>query len=166
MEAVFRPADERDAEAIVALFKQAIAHMCANGIEQWDDKYPDADLLRGDIKSGEMRVLERGGDILAVVVINAKQDDEYAQGDWRCGSNPAVIHRLCVHPKHQHQGIAAEVMRHAEQLIAKQGYDCIRLDAFTQNPYALRLYERFGYRKAGEVTYRKGCFLLMEKALV
>lgn len=166
MEVIFRPADERDAEAIVALFKQAIAHMCANGIEQWDDKYPDADLLRGDIKSGEMRVLERGGDILAVVVINAKQDDEYAQGDWRCGSNPAVIHRLCVHPTHQHQGIAAEVMRHAEQLIAEQGYDCIRLDAFTQNPYALRLYERFGYRKAGEVTYRKGYFLLMEKALV
>ena len=165
MDAVFRSAEACDFEPIASLFAQAISHMCANGIEQWDDIYPDAALLRGDIQNGEMHVLERGGDIFAAVVVNGRQDEEYAQGDWRCGNNAAVIHRLCVHPKHQHQGVAAEVMRHAERLIAARGYDSIRLDAYTQNPYALRLYERFGYQRAGEVTYRKGRFVLMEKAL-
>jgi choline dehydrogenase-like flavoprotein len=76
-----------------------------------------------------------------------------------------VIHRLCVHPKHQHQGVAKETMRRAERLICERGYDCIRLDAFTQNPHALKLYEGFGYSKAGETTYRKGRFVLLEKAL-
>jgi len=165
VDTVFRPASAHDFDAVVSLYSQAISHMCEIGIEQWDERYPDADLLRDDMERGEMYVLQRGGEILAVVVVNARQDEEYAQGDWRCGNNAAVIHRLCVHPKHQHQGIAAEVMRHAERLIAGRGYDSIRLDAFTQNPYALRLYERFGYIRAGEVRYRKGRFVLLEKAL-
>ena len=165
MDTAFRPAEPRDADAVVALFLQAIAHMNAAGIEQWDEIYPGEDLLREDIARGEMHVLERGGDILAVVVINVRQDDEYSEGDWRCGSNPAVIHRLCVHPAYQNQGIAAEVMRRTERLISERGCDCIRLDTFTQNPYSLRLYERFGYRRAGEISFRKGQFVLFEKAL-
>ncbi len=165
MDMVFRRAEERDAETIVALFAQAIAHMRAAGIDQWDEIYPGEDVPREDIARGEMHVLERGGEILAVVVINTRQDEEYAEGDWRCGSNPAVIHRLCVHPVYQHQGIAAEVMRLAERLISERGCDCIRLDTFTRNPYSLRLYERLGYQRAGEVSFRKGRFVLLEKTL-
>ena len=165
MDAIFRPAEARDADAVEALFMQAISHMCDIGIAQWDELYPTAALLRDDIANCEMYVLTRGGDIVSTVVINAHQDEQYAQGDWRGGENAAVIHRLCVHPKFQHQGIAKETMRHAERLAAQRGYDCIRLDAFTQNPFAQRLYESLGYRKAGEITFRKGNFALMEKAL-
>jgi ribosomal protein S18 acetylase RimI-like enzyme len=165
MDAAFRPAEPRDADAVISLFRQAIAHMRQNGIDQWDELYPTEAILCDDIANGEMFVLAHGEDILSAVVINAHQDDEYAAGDWRCGEHAAVIHRLCVHPKHQHQGVAKETMRHAEQLIAQQGYGCIRFDAFTQNPYALRLYEGLGYSKAGEITFRKGRFALFEKAL-
>lgn len=165
MDVMFRSAEVCDTDAVVSLFMQAIAHMCESGIAQWDERYPSAALLREDIASGEMYVMTRGNDILCAVVINEYQDDEYAQGDWRCGEHAAVIHRLCVHPKHQNQGIAKETMCHAEQLIAQRGYDCIRLDVFMQNPYAPRLYESLGYRKAGEVTFRKGRFALMEKKL-
>jgi|AGTN01.3.fsa_nt_gi Acetyltransferases len=165
MDTVFRPATVSDADAAGELFAQAIAHMRQNGIEQWDEIYPSEAVLRADIEGGEMHVLTRGGELLSAVVINARQDAEYAGGDWRCGDNAAVIHRLCVHPKFQRQGIARATMRHAERLISGWGYGCIRLDAFTQNPYALRLYESLGYRKAGEVMFRKGRFILFEKEL-
>jgi ribosomal protein S18 acetylase RimI-like enzyme len=165
MNAAFRQAEERDFDAVTALFLNAIAHMRENGIDQWDELYPTSDILREDIENGEMYLLVRGEDIFSAVVINARQDEEYAQGDWRCGSNPAVIHRLCVHPKYQHQGVAAETVRRAERLISGRGYDCVRLDTFTRNPYAMKLYKRLGYQKAGEIRFRKGLFALMEKAL-
>jgi hypothetical protein len=41
----------------------------------------------------------------------------------------------------------------------------IRLDAFTLNPGAIRLYEGRGYRKAGSVRFRKGMFNCYEKAV-
>jgi ribosomal protein S18 acetylase RimI-like enzyme len=165
MDSIFRPAEAGDADAVVSLFMQAISHMRQHGIEQWDEVYPSEAVLRGDIARGEMLVLERGGELLSAVVINEQQDAEYVQGHWRCEGEPAVIHRLCVHPKHQRQGVAKETMHRAERLIAERGYGCVRLDAFTLNPYALKLYARLGYRKAGEVSFRKGRFVLLEKAL-
>jgi ribosomal protein S18 acetylase RimI-like enzyme len=165
MDTIFRLAEASDAQAVCELYVQATAHMRETGIDQWDERYPTKEILCEDIANGEMYVLARGEDILSAVVINARQDDEYVQGDWRCGGNPAVIHRLCVHPKHKHQGVAAETVRRAERLISGRGYDCVRLDAFTRNPYAMKLYERLGYQKAGEIRFRKGLFALMEKAL-
>lgn len=56
-------------------------------------------------------------------------------------------------------------MRFIESTFLGNGIQAVRLDAFSLNPYALRLYERLGYRKTGEVTFRKGVFYLYEKEL-
>ena len=47
----------------------------------------------------------------------------------------------------------------------ERGYRDIRLDAFSLNPQALRMYDRLGYAKRGEAVWRKGLFYLMEKQL-
>ncbi|MOA35168.1 hypothetical protein D3C78_1565980 [compost metagenome] len=52
-----------------------------------------------------------------------------------------------------------------EDLVKQMGLETIRLDAFSQNPYALRMYEKLHYRTVGEVQWRKGLFYLMEKKL-
>jgi predicted GNAT family acetyltransferase len=39
------------------------------------------------------------------------------------------------------------------------------LDAFSLNPFALRLYEKIGYVRVGEANWRKGLFYLYEKKI-
>jgi ribosomal protein S18 acetylase RimI-like enzyme len=56
-------------------------------------------------------------------------------------------------------------MKYAEDTLRSEGIEAVRLDAFSQNPAALRLYEKRGYEKVGEVTFRKGRFYLFEKKL-
>lgn len=56
-------------------------------------------------------------------------------------------------------------MRHIEQQVKKEGARAIRLDTFTQNPYAVSMYEGLGYAKRGYANWRKGSFYLMEKKL-
>ncbi len=56
-------------------------------------------------------------------------------------------------------------MHFVEQYAEVHGYDVIRLDAFTRNPAAVRLYEGRGYRKAGIVSFRKGPFYCFEKRI-
>ncbi|MBD5427537.1 MAG: hypothetical protein HDR38_08340 [Treponema sp.] len=51
----------------------------------------------------------------------------------------------------------------AEVQLVGWGIHTIRLDAFSENPYALRLYEHMGYVKVGTADWRKGMFYLMEK---
>jgi ribosomal protein S18 acetylase RimI-like enzyme len=56
-------------------------------------------------------------------------------------------------------------MAFIEETLRARGVKAVRLDAFSLNPFALRLYERLGYEKTGEVTFRKGLFYLYEKDL-
>ena len=45
-------------------------------------------------------------------------------------------------------------------------FSSIRLDVFTKNPRAVKLYENAGYSYAGDAYFRKGKFLLMEKLIL
>jgi ribosomal protein S18 acetylase RimI-like enzyme len=103
--------------------------------------------------------------IIGAIVLNDRQDEQYLRGDWRHNEPAAVVHRLCIDPACQQKGYGMQAMQLAEAALKEQGYRSVRLDAFSQNPYALRLYERLGYRRAGEALYRKGLFYLLEKCL-
>lgn len=52
-----------------------------------------------------------------------------------------------------------------EEYLRNKGIECVRLDAFSKNPSALRMYEKIGYRRSGEIYWRKGLFYLYEKKL-
>jgi ribosomal protein S18 acetylase RimI-like enzyme len=62
-------------------------------------------------------------------------------------------------------GIARKLLKYADDFAVKNGYGTIRLDAFTQNERALRLYEKNGYEKVGSVLFRKGEFYCYEKKM-
>lgn len=40
-------------------------------------------------------------------------------------------------------------MEHIETELSLKGIEAIRLDAFKDNPYALKLYKNLGYKKVG-----------------
>lgn len=96
--------------------------------------------------------------------MNQDCDEQYRNGNWKHVGEPYyVVHRMCVHPAFQNQGIARRTLLHIEEQLAGWGIHAIRLDAFSENPYALRLYEHMGYDKVGCADWRKGRFYLMEK---
>ena len=72
---------------------------------------------------------------------------------------------LVVHPDFQNRGIAVATMKELEKQIKDMKINTIRLDAYSQNPYALKLYEKLGYVKTGEARWRKGLFYLYEKKI-
>lgn len=140
--------------------------MCSRGIMQWDELYPTEELLLEDFEKRNMYVLVCGGEVVCAAVINEEQDEEYSSGCWKYNDGSvAVLHRLCVHPAHQRKGYGRETVLHAERKMKDTGYTAVRLDAFSQNPSALKLYEGMGYTRTGEVTFRKGTFFLYEKLL-
>ena len=161
-----RKANTKDINTVLNIFKAVIKEMDANGIFQWDDLYPDEDILREDIRTNQMYLGEVDGKIASVFVLNQECDEEYKNGNWNLKhSSYAVIHRLCVNPFFQNIGIGAKTMNIIEKMVKQDHIKTIRLDAFSLNPYALKLYQKLGYINVGEVTWRKGLFYLFEKKL-
>lgn len=161
---IYRPAEMSDLPEISGLVSSAVLEMEKIGIHQWDELYPTAEDFSEDISVGDQYVGTVEDRIAVIYSLNRSCDDEYKNGSWQYPNEPfAVIHRLCVSPGFQHKGIAAKTVSHIENELQKQGISVIRLDVFTENPYALRLYEKLGFKKTRTVKWRKGDFFLMEK---
>ncbi|MGI6004618.1 MAG: GNAT family N-acetyltransferase, partial [Christensenellales bacterium] len=140
-------------------------HMNECGIPQWDEVYPARPDIQSDIAAGEMFVLLCDGEIACAFTLNRDCDEQYHGAPWRYGEPFYVLHRLCVDPRYQNRGIAARALACSERYARENGAGSMRLDAFSLNPHALRLYENNGYRYVGDVHFRKGLFYLYEKAL-
>ena len=137
-----------------------------DNIHQWDEIYPDKDILKEDITKNQMYIGKTDNKIAVCFVLNEECDEEYKNGFWKYpDSRFNVIHRLCVNPLFQNQGIAAKTLEYIENLSKSEGYDSIRLDCFTQNPYSRKLYDKAGYSITGYADWRKGRFELREKKL-
>ena len=166
MEMEFRTATIDDLDVLVALYGAATQDMLRQGIDQWDEYYPDREILTEDVESGDMTLGLLDGEPACAWVVNREYEPEYVSGAWEhTGGDFCVLHRLCVNPELQGRGLARQAMARMEKNALDKGFDSVRLDVFSQNLHAQRLYERLGYKRTGEVRFRKGIFYLMEKGL-
>lgn len=155
-----------DRDEIVTLIHSVVDHLNRIGIPQWDDVYPNASNVDEDLRKKQLYVVRSQHGIAGIITLNRECDPAYDNGDWTYhGSEFCAVHRLCVAPSMQGQGIGTRMMRMTETMLKEGGIQSVRLDAFSQNPYSLKLYEKLGYRIVGEARWRKGLFYLMEKNL-
>ena len=170
-----------DVEEISKMVDSAKVLMSSQGIEQWDEIYPAKEDFEDDIEKKTLYVVmdddsntesgftESDGtvtetNLAAIYVISTECDDAYENGSWEY-DNACIIHRLCVSPDYQNKGIGKKLLNKIEDQLADMGFDSVRLDVFSENPFALRLYENNGYEKRGHADWRKGRFYLMEKKI-
>lgn len=106
------------------------------------------------------------GKIAVIYAINKEYDEQYNNGKWKyLDSEYRIIHRLCVNPLFQNKGVAKQALSFVEKELKGEGVETIRLDVFSENPFALSLYQKNGYEEVGIANWRKGKFYLMEKHL-
>lgn len=155
-----------DIETITVLIQEAIKEMEKHDIYQWDGLYPTAEDFAADIKKENLYVAEENGKIIALYVISGESNEAYNNAEWKYPRETSlVIHRFCVSPGFQNRGIGKKMLNKIESQIKSMGYDSVRLDVFTKNPYAQKLYRNNGYEVRGFAEWRKGRFDLMEKKL-
>lgn len=162
----FKKASQSDLPNIMQIYRAAIKHMDDMGINQWDEIYPSEDIIKEDIVNTEMYIGLINSTIASAFTLSQRHDKEYENGNWRYDDlRYSVIHRLCVNPTYQNKRVGTQTMKFIEDILRSENVETVRLDAFSQNPAALRLYKKLGYNKVGEVNFRKGLFYLFEKKL-
>lgn len=164
---VYRLGTKQDLDAICLLIRQAINEMEKHEIYQWDDIYPARMDFEEDIKKHTLYLAFCEDKLVAMYVISDECDEQYANGQWKYDDkNAYILHRFCVSPLFQNKGLGKTVLLHVEEQIKEMGYQSVRLDTFTENPFAQKLYLHNGYESRGYANWRKGKFDLMEKKLI
>lgn len=161
----FRLAKISDLDTIVEILKDVIKNKHEGS--NWDESYPNRELLENDILKKEMFVFEDNDIINGVIVLNREQDSNYSTIDWEENDNPLIVHRLFVSPKVRGKSIGKELLLNANNFAKNNGYKSIRLDTFINNIIAQKLYENIGFINKGIIKLEGNDdeFIVYEKIL-
>jgi ribosomal protein S18 acetylase RimI-like enzyme len=161
-----RRATTIDVDDVWSVVHEAAQALHARGIHQWHQNYPTRDTVEADVRDARLFALDRDGRIDAVVTLNYEQDPLWDTLPWRIAGRALVVHRLCVRPSAQRAGLGGRLMSFAETIADVEHAQCIRLDAYSENSDALRLYEGRGYHRVGSLLFphRVAPFICFERA--
>ena len=153
-----RKATTADIDAIMACIADAQALLKSCGVDQWQDGYPTADIIRSDIARGESFVTTEGEDVVATAVISFSGEPTYKtiEGEWKNNNPYAVIHRLAVRNTSYGKGYAKAIFNYAEQLCTKGKVSDLRVDTHADNRIMQRILDELGYKYCGVITLLSG----------
>jgi ribosomal protein S18 acetylase RimI-like enzyme len=152
---IIRKANKGDLENIMLMYKSCVTGMIANGIDQWDESYPNTEVIMEDLIAQTYFVAIENDIIIAGINIDQNQDDTYLALDWKDKKNQfLVVHRLAVKVELWNDGIGKSLMLFTENLVTEKGLNSIRLDTYSGNPKAMEFYRRLGYIELGTIDLK------------
>lgn len=153
---MIRRAKFSEIDKITAITRACATKMISENIFQWNDSYPNKQAFLNDLQRRELYVIEIDSTVIGSIVISTYKDPEYEDVKWLTpDSSNYYIHRLAVDPEYQGKGYAKELMDFAEDMAIKNSIASIRLDTFSKNPRNNRFYAARGYKKLGDIYFRK-----------
>ena len=144
----FSLAEQTDCAAVLAVY-----HACV-GLPgcTWSYDYPSQETFDTDVANGWLYCLKEAGAIIAVVSLGAFNELAEDGIAWHSQTrNPCEIGRIGVLPNRRGRGLGAQLLSLAIDAARQQRFDAMRLLVSPQNPPAVALYRRAGFRTVGEI---------------
>ena len=121
-----------DIHQILEVIRDAQKSMCDNGIDQWQDGYPNEETIEKDIENNEAYVLEEDGVILGTCMVTIHGEPAY--------------NRI--------EGLASTIL---DQVVAMYpDYHSVRMDTHHDNLSMQSFLTKYGFKYCGEITLKSG----------
>ena len=151
----FRRATEGDLDGIMGVIREAQAFMRTLEIDQWQDGYPQREILLEDIELGQLYVFAEGEAVCAVAALSLLPEPVYdgIDGAWINGGAYLTIHRMALDDAHRGGGLAARMLERAVEIAAGNDRASVRVDTHPGNKAMRRFLEKNGFVHCGTVYY-------------
>jgi len=93
-------------EEVLSIYKSCVRQHQKLGFNQWDDDYPNQEIVVTDIENKQLFGVENDGRLVAVVALTDDEPKEYKVLNWTCNKNYKVVHRLGVQEHYTGKGFA------------------------------------------------------------
>jgi GNAT superfamily N-acetyltransferase len=163
----FRKAEISEASQIWAILQQAIVRRKEDGSNQWQDGYPNPEVVQKDIEKEQGYVLAEGKTIIGycAILINDEPEYEKIEGKWLTNDDFVVFHRIAISEKYLGKGFAKIMMEYIEDFALKNNIFSVKADTNYDNIAMLKIFEKTGYTFCGEVYFRGSPRKAYEKVL-
>ena len=155
----FRKSTKSDVSKIMEIVKQAQEYFKSQGIDQWQNNYPNDEVINNDINNGESYVMLDGDDIVATTVISFAKEKSYENildGKWITNGDYGVIHRIAVDNTHKGKGLSHKIIKYAEEVCKQNNIHSIKVDTHEDNILMQSLLKKNGFEYCGIVYLEDG----------
>lgn len=156
---IYRPATLADAPALATLgaesFVAAFGHLYKpEDLAAFLAQVHDPKAVAGEIAGEECthRLVEDDGQLVAFCKL--RYPSHYAAHSD--AKNPLELGQLYALPTHTGHGIGAKLMDWALEQARANGHDAVLLSVYSENFGAQRFYQRYGFAKIADITFKVG----------
>lgn len=167
MEYQFRQAIYSEASQIWQILKDAIKRRKKDGSNQWQDGYPNMEVVKSDIENKIGFVLTQNDTIIGytAVIINDEPDYINIEGRWLSDQDFVVYHRVAVSEEFLAKGMAKKMIKLIEKYALSKNIYSLKADTNHDNIPMMKIFEKLGYSFCGIVYIRKSPRRAYEKVL-
>lgn len=154
----FRRSNKNDINKIMEMIEEAKEYFKSNNIDQWQDGYPNYQVILDDINKGYSFVFIENDNIVASVAVSFEGENTYDkiyEGQWLSIQSYCVIHRLVVDSRLKGNGISSKIIKKIEEICLENNIHSIKIDTHRENLSMQKLLKKNNFSYCG-IIYLEG----------
>lgn len=170
MEVKIRKSTLFDLCGIMAVLDEARGTIATLGIDQWQDGYPQREVIEADILNGVSYCIENcdTGEIISTFAVFSEGEvlyDNIYDGEWKTGTSLSslkddvtyiALHRVAISVKSRGSGLSTKIIEFAKLMAKEKGKISLRIDTHEGNVVMRRMLEKHGFSHCGMIYLENG----------
>ena len=165
-----RKATMCDLDGIMSVIAEARSTIASLGINQWQNGYPQREIIEADINNGVSYCIENTdtGEIVSTFAVFSDGEvlyDRIFDGAWRTGDSPSekkddvcytAIHRVAISVKARGSGLSSAIINFVREIAIEKEKASLRIDTHEGNVVMRRMLEKNGFVHCGTIFLEDG----------
>lgn len=172
MDIKIRKTNISDLDSLMPIFDEARATIATLGIDQWQNGYPEREVIINDISHSQSYLVELGGEIIATfaLILDGEPDyDHIFDGEWQSGDkNKSYIamHRVAISVKCRGKGVSTSIVNYAVERAKALGFKSLRIDTHKGNIVMRKMLSKHNFLHCGSIFLKSGAHRVAYERMV
>ncbi len=156
-----------DVEYAMQIIEMAKLHLKEQGIDQWQNGYPDLKCIRKDAQNGKGYFAIDDEDVLGYLCIDFDGEPAYdnLKGEWASQEKYVVVHRMAINDRSRGKNISDKIFGAVEELAKLEGVNYFRVDTDEANKKMQHILKKNGFEYRGIIWFDNSEKIAYDKKL-
>ena len=155
----------------MAIIGDAQEYLKDQNIDQWQNDYPNNDIIINDILNKESYLVKSNSDnVIATAMFSTRLEPTYKviDGKWMSSNSDryGVIHRMAIAKKNRRSGVSKFIFKTFETFLKKNKIKSMRIDTHVDNTCMQNLLLKLNYNYCGIIYLENGDLRLAYEKLI
>lgn len=149
-----RKAKLTEVKSILNIIQDGQSFLKSQGLDQWQNGYPNESSIINDINNGNCYVLIDNDKIVATAAIIYDIDPNYNiiyEGEWLTNFPYMVIHRIATKQEYRNKGYASKIIELTKEEMEIKNIYSLRIDTHEFNFPMQKMLSKNGFIKCGTI---------------